>query len=402
MKKHITILIALFMAIAMIGCSAQPTAAPSTAPATSTTTSTESAPSETKTEEAAPEESGTFYAREHRAEILANIDAVIAKLNNGEIDYDAAIAELQTVIPKPESDPSYPSRDINVIIGWGEGGSSDKYPRNIGVDAAKILGVNMVYQNMAGSNGDIAVAYTLDSEPDGYTICGINGSQPSTQIFYDHDYVFTEDVAFITANQSYAEGLYVRADSGLKTWDDVVAYAKENGNINIGTVGETNDDGLVCWALQDHFGINMTNFGYAKGGERTTALMGGHVDLLADSIGTVTALIESGDVIPVLMYGSLKIPQAPDCPNFEDYGLDISLYRFRGFAGPGDMPEDIVEYLYQVYYAAQWLPYYQEFEKTQYLDLTQPFTLAPEELKAFCEAFYEEGMAMYEKYYKAK
>ncbi len=393
MKKLLSLILSMALMATLTACGGSPASSapanPAPAPAAS------SAPANP-----APADSGTFYAREHRAEILAAIDATIAKLNAGSISYDDAIKEIQGIIPKPESDPSYPNRDITVVIGWGEGGSSDKYPRNIGVDAAKILDTNLVYLNMSGSNGDLAVAYTLESEPDGYTICGINGSQPTTQIFYDHDYVFTEDMAFITANQSYAEALFVKADSGMKTWDDVVAYAQKNGNINIATVGETNDDGLVVWALQDFFDMKITNIGYAKAGERTTALMGGHVELLADSVGNVIQLVESGDVIPVLYYGDIHYDFAPEVPCFSDLGLDINLYRYRGFGGPTELADDICEYLYQVFYASQWLPNYQEFEKSEYLNYSQPFTLAPEELKEFVQAFYEEGKAMYDKYYQ--
>lgn len=393
MKKLLTAILVLAMVLSLASCGTTQ----SSSQAASSAGQSQSAASTSQS----GSESGTFYAREHRAEILADIDDVIAKLNANSISYDEAISEIQGIIPKPESNPSYPDRDISVIIGWGEGGSSDKYPRNIGVDAAKILGVNLVYQNMPGSNGDLAVAYTLEAEPDGYTICGINGSQPTTQIFYEHDYVFTEDMAFITANQSYAEALFVKADSGMKNWDDVVAYAQQNGNINIATVGETNDDGLVVWALQDFFDMNITNIGYAKAGERTTALMGGHVELLADSVGNVMQLVESGDVIPVLYYGDIHYDFAPDVKNFADYGLEMSLYRYRGFAGPTDLADDVCEYLYQVLYAAQWLPNYQKFEASEYLNYSQPFTLAPEELKKFVQNFYEEGLDMYNKYYKA-
>ena len=397
MKRIIALILVIAMAASLAACAQQQT---STEKPVATEKAAAVSEATAKPEETT--ESGTFYAREHRAEILAAIDEVIAQLNASAISYDDAIKQIQGIIPKPESDPSYPNRDITLIIGWGEGGSSDKYPRNIGIDAAKILGVNLVYLNMSGSSGDLAVAQTLASDPDGYTICGINGSQPTTQIFYEHDYVFTEDMAFITANQSYAEALFVKADSGMKTWEDVIAYAKEKGNINIATVGETNDDGLVVWALQDFFDINITNIGYAKAGERTTALMGGHVELLADSVGNVMQLVQSGDVIPVLYYGDIHYDFAPEVPCFTDYGLEMSLYRFRGFAGPKDLADDICEYLYQVFYASQWLPNYQAFEASEYLNYSQPFTLAPEELKAFVQSFYEEGMAMYEKYYKKK
>lgn len=409
MKKLLAVILTLCMVLVLAACAGNEPAKTETKTdnANASTTKTEQAPAD-KTETAsagnteATTEAGTFYAREHRAEILASIDGVIAKLNANEINYDEAIKQIQGIIPKPESNPKYPERDITLVIGWGEGGSSDKYPRNIGIDAAKILGVNLVYLNMPGSSGDLAVAYTLESDPDGYTICGINGSQPTTQIFYDHDYVFTEDMGFICANQSYAEALFVKADSGMKTWEDVVAYAQKNGNINIATVGETNDDGLVVWALQDFFNMTITNIGYAKAGERTTALMGGHVELLADSVGNVMQLVESGDVIPVLYYGSIHYDFAPEVPCFEDYGLKMNLYRYRGFGGPTELPDDICEYLFQVFYASQWLPNYQAFEKTEYLNYTQPFTLAPEELKEFVQAFYQEGLEMYNKYYKNK
>ena len=341
-------------------------------------------------------------ARENRSAILADIDATIAKLNNKDISYDDAIVEITKIIPKPVNHPGYPRRPIEFLVGWNEGGASDNYVREIGVDAAKIIGQSFTFINMPGAQGDTAVAHSLTREPDGYTIVGVNGSQPVSQIFLDLPYKFTEDMVPIISNQGYGEAFFISKDSPFKTWDDIVKYAKENpGDLTVATVGPTTDDGLVIWAIMDHFGIDIVNFGYNNNGERSAAVLGGHIMVLADSLSTVISLLEAGNLKPVLYYGPKRYTDIdPDVPCFGDYSLNINLLRWRGIAGSTGFPEDIQEYLYQVFYAAQFLPHYQDFEKRTYLYFSQPWCLAPEELKVFWTNFYNEGMSMKEKFYK--
>ena len=53
----------------------------------------------------------------------------------------------------------YPTRTIEVIAGWGAGGGTDIFSRDITRYMSKILGVNMPVVNMPGASSAIATDY---------------------------------------------------------------------------------------------------------------------------------------------------------------------------------------------------------------------------------------------------
>ena len=99
-----------------------------------------------------------------QAEVVSAIDEVIEAFNNGEYNEEEVIIALQEVIPKPEG---YPARPIEYIVPWGEGGGSDNYARHIVFDAAKIMGENIIFNNMPVGGGEVGLAYLLTQGPDG-------------------------------------------------------------------------------------------------------------------------------------------------------------------------------------------------------------------------------------------
>ncbi|MQB02264.1 MAG: hypothetical protein GEU78_18820, partial [Actinobacteria bacterium] len=93
-------------------------------------------------------------------EVVAAIDEVAERIEAGELSYDSsadadeAIEALREVIPQPEG---YPARPLEVVIGFGEGGGSDNYTRNVGFDASRIMGEDIIYSNVPGASGEVAL-----------------------------------------------------------------------------------------------------------------------------------------------------------------------------------------------------------------------------------------------------
>ena len=65
---------------------------------------------------------------------------------------------------------SYPNKPITLVAPYGVGGDSDFSARNIAPIASKLLGQNVIVQNIAGASGTIGSQKVRTSPPDGYTL----------------------------------------------------------------------------------------------------------------------------------------------------------------------------------------------------------------------------------------
>jgi putative tricarboxylic transport membrane protein len=301
-----------------------------------------------------------------QAEVIAEIDRITAAINAGEVTEEEGVKELQAVIPKPAG---YPKRNIEYVIGWGEGGGSDMYARGISREAEKLMGVKIIPNNMPGGAGEVALSYMLTQPADGYTIYGAITAQVINQAVGGQPYSFTEDTTFIIRNQGATEVFWVKDDSQFKTWDDVVAYAKENpGKILVTGAGSPGDDELRVAELNEQLGIELTYIPSQASGERTSSLLGGHVHILHETAGAVIDLYHDKQIRPILVPSEIPF-EGIDAVTTGELGLKQTVGRWRGINAPKDLDPEIQQYLHNVFYASSKMPDYLEYEKKSYLDI---------------------------------
>lgn len=307
-------------------------------------------------------------------EVVAEIDAVVERLEAGELSYeqgansDEVIDALREVIPQP---PNYPARSIEILIGFGEGGGSDNYTRNVGFDAERILGQTLVYNNMPGASGEVALGQLLTQAPDGYTIASAITNQVINDALDTQPYDFVDDVAFIIRQQGPTEIYWVRSDSQFETFEDMVAYAQENpGQVIVSGSGIGSDDEFRLLSLESQLD---TEFGYVPFdgvGERTSAILSGDVDVLHETAGTVIDLYEDGQIRPLAYGGDIVFDRIdPDIPSVAELGYDVPIGRWRGMVTLGDVDQQIIDYLHNVFYASAQLPHYTEYEAEFFQDV---------------------------------
>ena len=70
----------------------------------------------------------------------------------------------------------YPTKPINMLIGWGAGGSTDVTLRALSDPAGKILGQPIVVQNKPGGGSAVALALLKNEKPDGYTLGNLSSA----------------------------------------------------------------------------------------------------------------------------------------------------------------------------------------------------------------------------------
>ena len=322
-----------------------------------------------------------------RAAVMAAIDDVAARVASGELQYDVtanedeAIRALREVIPQPDG---YPSRSVQILIGFGEGGGSDNYTRNAGRDVERIMGQRIVYNNVPGGSGEVAIGQLLASNPDGYTI----GSSITNQVIIDalgtQPYSWTESVEYIIRQQGPTETYWVRADSPFQTMEELLEFAKDNpGQIRNSGSGLGGDDEFRQLAIEAALDTEIVFIPFDGVGGRTTALLSGDIDMLHETFATMLDLYEDGQIRPLAYGGTQQLGAVgpPDIPSMADLGYDVPVGRWRSMVAPLGTPVEIVEYLHNLFYAASKLPSYIAYAEV-FLQDNPDFYLGPEDFRA--------------------
>jgi tripartite-type tricarboxylate transporter receptor subunit TctC len=150
-----------------------------------------------------------------------------------------ASAALAPTFAQAQGAKDFPNKPITLIMPWPAGSGVDVWHRALGDAAAKILGQPVVIDNRTGGSGTSGPAsMAATAKPDGYTIA----QMPVTIFRLPHmqktPYDPMKDFTWILHTSAYTFGVVVRADSPLKTFQDVIAFAKANpGKFTYATPG---------------------------------------------------------------------------------------------------------------------------------------------------------------------
>jgi tripartite-type tricarboxylate transporter receptor subunit TctC len=226
----------------------------------------------------------------------------------------------------PAQAQDYPSRPIEFIVPWGPGGGADQVARKAAKIMEPMLKVSMPVINVAGATGVTGLNKMLTAEPDGYTISIMTGDTfgmlASTQPKWGLD-----DFVPLAIMIRQPSALFVAEDSKYKTWADVEAAAK-TGSLKVAITGFGSPDDMTVNFFNKK-GLKFVSVPFPRPGERYSAILGGHADLLYEQLGDVRSFLDGKQMRPVLIFANEKFKAFPNVPVSKELGHDIILPQFR-------------------------------------------------------------------------
>ncbi len=256
----------------------------------------------------------------------------------------------------------YPTKPVQMLIPFGAGGSADSMGRLIAKASEKYLGQNIVAVNKPGAGGGIMLTALHDAKPDGYTIgWGSTGILTATNIGnvpFKHD-VFTH-VARIGIS---AMPIAVRADAPWQTFEEFVAYAKENPNkIKIGNAGTGSATHLTPIFIEKALGLQFIHVPLGAQ-RRIPSLLGGEVEAICVPLPEVAGQAQAGKARVLVVPSTERDPAFPDVPTMKELGYDVVIELFRGISVPKGTPDDVIAKLEEAFKKGSEDPEFVEFSK---------------------------------------
>jgi putative tricarboxylic transport membrane protein len=247
-------------------------------------------------------------------------------------------------------------KPIEIIVGYQAGSGPDILARRMAPAMAKHLGprASFVVNNRAGAAGEIALAAVARAEPNGYTIATL-----TTPSFIIVDLVKKPqyDPATIVPLARVVDDptlIAAGAASPIKDLRDLIARLKANpGSVSIGHNGVGTNGHLATLALERAAGAKLNDIPFKGTSESRTALLGGHVDLVAMSVSEFVLDREATGLFRALaQLGPERARTLAEVPTARDLGFDIVISSERGFAAPRGTPPGIMARLQNAIAAA--------------------------------------------------
>jgi len=147
----------------------------------------------------------------------------------------------------------------------------------------------------------------------------------------------------------------VTPDSPIKTGKDLLERLKKDPQaVSFGiatSLGAPNHQGVAVAASKADIDVKkLRAVIFASGGAATTALFGGHIDVVPISVAFATSLLRSGQVRILAIAAPQRLPgDLAGVPTWREQGYDAVVSQWRGFVGPKDMTASQIAYWEQAF-----------------------------------------------------
>ncbi len=228
----------------------------------------------------------------------------------------------------------YPAKPIRVVVPFPAGSATDTITRILGASVSSAVGQPIVVDNKAGAD-------------DGYTLLMATNSPMSAvpALKKTPPYDPVADFTPITDVGRYTFFLYVSAATPLKTFQELISYAKANpGKLNYATGNTT---GIVSFAQMNALaGIQMTHVPYKGEPQGITDVVGGRVQVMWATPTTGLAHVKDGKLRALVTSLKTRSSLLPDVPTIYESGMPkFTIVSWAGLYGPAKLPREIVQRL---------------------------------------------------------
>ena len=241
----------------------------------------------------------------------------------------------------------YPAQPVKVIVPYAAGGGTDIATRIVTEQVASDLNQSFVVDNRPGGGTIIGTQAIATAKPDGYTLGLVTFHLSSYRLTGLSQLSYRDFEPIMLLNRS-PTGFLVKADSPYKSMKELVDYAKANpGVVTVATSGAGAVPHLSAALLAKQLGIKLTFVPFDGGAPARTAVLGGHVTMLAANSEEALQFYKSKQLRFLALNTDERHSSFPDVPTIAEAGfpLGVLLLDWRGVAAPKGTPPAILDVL---------------------------------------------------------
>ena len=262
----------------------------------------------------------------------------------------AALAVMLTAVALPGWAQPYPSRPVQLVVGYAQGGTGDFVARLLAEKLTAVLGQPVNVENRPGASGTSAAQSVARAAPDGYTLLvGQPGEVSiSPMLMKDVGYDAARDLQPVALAALSPLALVVQSTAPYSTISEMTAASLSSPRgLSFGSPGPGTPGHVAVELLRARTKSRLNHVPFEGGGPAVDALMAGRVDMYFAVLPTAMPDVTAGK-LKILGVSSAKRSLAvPNVPTVMEQtgirGFDIT--NWVGVFAPRGTPADVVQRL---------------------------------------------------------
>jgi tripartite-type tricarboxylate transporter receptor subunit TctC len=234
----------------------------------------------------------------------------------------------------------YPARVLMLTTHSSPGGGSDIFLRELAPHLARVMDVRVAIDNVSGGSGARAMTTVARARANGGVLYATTPTfvftsllsrpattwrdlEPLVNVFYD------------------PEVLYTAAASPHRTLGDVLTAAR-TGRGRWGAANPASLERQTLELLKQRAGVTPAIATFEGGGDMLLNVLNQTLDMGIGELQEIRPQLEAGRVRVLAIAGDERLDQLPGVPTVREEGIDVSVRKFRGLAGPRGTPPDVI------------------------------------------------------------
>ena len=275
-----------------------------------------------------------------------------------------AVAFLAVSLTAGSAFAQYPERPIRFIVPQAAGSATDTVARLLAPELSKQLGVQVIVDNRPGGALTIGIDMVAKAPPDGYTIgMGPIGAMAITRhMVAKLPYDIERDLQPVAVVAKGHLLLAVSPTLPVNSVPELIAYAKQNPGKLMNASSSNGSPGHVGGELFKYMtGTEIVHVPYKGGAMAINDLVAGHVQVMWESLNSISPHARSGKVKALAVSGSRRSPGFPDVPTIAEAGVPgYDAGTWTGVIAPAGLPRPVLDKLNAAVNAAIRSPFFIE------------------------------------------
>ena len=237
---------------------------------------------------------------------------------------------------------AYPHKTVTLVTHSSPGGGSDVFLRVLAKHLGPKMGVGFAVENVSGGAGARAVSRVAQAAADGSVLYattptylqttllskprhGYDSLMPVVNVFFDPEVIYAREGS---AHTSLAQALeHARRNPGKSRWG-----ASTPASLERITMERLNRLARAGAVIVSHEG----------GGDQMIGVLNGTYDLGIGELQELRSQLEARKIRLLATLTPERLPGLAQLPTAKEQGIDLAVTKFRGLAGPKNLPPAVL------------------------------------------------------------
>jgi tripartite-type tricarboxylate transporter receptor subunit TctC len=240
---------------------------------------------------------------------------------------------------------SFPERTVRIIVPFPAGGATDIVARALAERMSAAWKQPVIIENVAGATGAIGTAQAARAPRDGYTLIAGVGTTTAILKALKPNLAFDpiNDFAPVSLITIFPNILVVRGDFPAASVGELIDVLRANpGKFTYATSGYGSSLHLAAELFKLTTKTDIVHVPYTGSAPAITALLGGHVDLIFDTIPSIWPSVQSGKLKALAVASRQRATAVPDLPAIAETLPGFDVTSWEGILAPAGTPAAVV------------------------------------------------------------